>query len=143
MQVTVILKADSELIGALKALTSGAIVGTPKKSSKKEAAPEEAFGDDDFSVDAEVSDDFDAGSVDDDLDPEISDDFVDEDEKKPAKTAPATKITAKDVNKAAHAHAAKHGRATTGNLIKKHLKVKTPAEIKPADYAKAIKLLKV
>ena len=65
-----------------------------------------------------------------------------EDEAPVAKAPKASKLTDKDVHTAALAHAKKHGRPATLKLLKAKFGVASIAEIKAADYAKAIAALK-
>lgn len=68
----------------------------------------------------------------------------DEVEEKPAKPAKgAKKFTDKDVNEAALAHAKKHKRKATLEVLQKKFKVKSISELKPDQYGAAIAALKV
>ncbi len=63
-------------------------------------------------------------------------------EEPPPKTT-KKKLTDKDVNQAAMAHAKKHGRPVTLKLLAKNFKVKSILELKPEQYPKVIAALKV
>lgn len=63
-------------------------------------------------------------------------------EPEPKKSAATTKLTAKDVNAAALAHAKKNTRAATMKVLAK-FKVQSINDLKPAQYAEVVKALKV
>lgn len=66
---------------------------------------------------------------------------MDEEEEEP--TPSAKKLTDKDVNTAAMAHAKKHGRKETMGILTKKFKVKSILELKADQYPAVIKALKV
>lgn len=105
------------------------------KTGKRAAAVEEPDGDDEELLGAgEDEADDDLGSFD-DADEETEDD-------PPPKKA--KKFTDKDMNTAALLHAkANGGKAATLEILKKKFKVKSILELKPEQYAAAIKALKV
>lgn len=65
-----------------------------------------------------------------------------EDEPASKKTAKAKEITEKQVQDAAKAHAAKHGRKVTLNILEKKFKVKTVGELTAKQYPAVIAALK-
>lgn len=103
-----------------------------KAATTKKAAPVETEDDDttlDLPDDVEDGSDFDLGA-----DEEI--------EAPKSKKAAAPKVTDKEVNAAAKAHAGTHGRAATLAILKKQFKVQSILELKPDQYASVIKALK-
>lgn len=72
---------------------------------------------------------------------DIEEEEIEEAPKKTAK-AKTAKVTEKDVNAAALAHAKANTRPKTLALLKKHFKVGSISELKPDQYAKAVQVLK-
>ena len=66
----------------------------------------------------------------------------DETQTKPAKTT-KVKLTDKEVNAAAMAHARQNGRPATLKILEKKFKVKSILELKPEQYAAVVKALEV
>lgn len=104
-----------------------------KNATTKKAAAPVVEDEDDASLelpgDVEDGSDFDLGA-----DEEI--------EAPVKKKAAAPKLTEKEVNAAAKAHAGTHGRAATLAILKKQFKVQSILELKPDQYASVIKALK-
>lgn len=89
-----------------------------------------------------LADDSDAGEQlelgGDDTETEV-DSFLEE----PPKETKTKKLTDKDVNTAAMAHAKKHGKPATMKILNGKFKIKSILELKPTQYAEVIKALKV
>lgn len=110
--------------------------------TKKTAAPVEEPEDIEIDdADLEASDDVEE-TTDETDEMAFDEDEVEEAPKKSAKTK-AAKLTEKDVNTAALAHAKKHTRPKTLALLKKQFKVGSISELKPDQYGEVIKALKV
>lgn len=113
----------------------------PSKPAKKKAkpAPVEEL---DEEIEVEELDE----EIEDDVE-ELDEEIEDEDDKPAPKAkakapAKAAKLTEKDVNAAAIAHAKKNGRKATLTVLLKKFKVKSILELKPDQYASAIAALK-
>jgi hypothetical protein len=106
---------------------------TAKPATKKAAPPVVETEDEDLMGDTEESED--AGF----------DDLADEEAEveQPKKSAKAPKVTDKEVNAAAMAHAKKHGRPKTLAILEKKFGVKSVLELKADQYSKVIEALKV
>lgn len=142
LTVTIQGKDLNELIaGAQKFVAANqATSNAAPVKTKKTAAPVEEPEADELDLEtaeAEETDEL-------DFDSETEDEEVEEQPKAKKKTAGAKKLTEKDMNAIALAHAkANGGRAATLKVLTKHFKVKSLLELKPEQYAKAAELLAV
>jgi len=112
---------------------------TPPKTKK--AAPVEEPEE----IDAdELSDELEAAEeTTDDADEMGFDEEAEQEAPKKSAKAKTAKLTEKDVNTAALAHARKHTRPKTLALLKSKFKVSSISELKPEQYSKVIEALKV
>jgi hypothetical protein len=134
---------------AQEGIKLGAAPTTAQKILKKakKAAVEAEETDLEMADEELVDDTLDAAGSDDEA-LEMGFDAADEDEveETPKKTAAKTKtakVTEKDVNAACLAHARKHTRPKTLELLKKKFKVGSISELKPDQYSAVISALKV
>lgn len=127
-----------------EAATKAPAQATPKAASKKVAAPVVDEDETDLLSEDDESNnlgDLDDSTSDDGLNFDSEDEAEEIEEQPKAKKAP--KVTEKDVNAAAMAHAKKHKKINTLALLQKKFKVKSIMELKPDQYAAAIAALKV
>lgn len=101
--------------------------GRPTKAKEIEAASDVELMDEDTTTATDDADDF----------------SFDEDEVAAPKSAKSKKLTDKDVNNAAMAHAKENGRKATLSILAKKFKVKSILELKPEQYATVIEALAV
>jgi len=127
---------------AQEGIKLGAATTTTKKA-KKSAPAATVDADDELAGDIEAEEDELSLEATSDEDTEMGFDDEEEVEEAPKKATKSKKLTDKDVNAAALAHAKKYTRPKTLELLKKKFKVASISELKPEMYGKVIEALKV